>query len=190
MRRLAAGTLLWTILLTTIAYVPAWALALSLTGGDYLGRLGAAPWTNRILLAIRELMPLAVILLALLANPTLMRLKFPSPLVWCLAVLGGGFAIFMIRRPPLSLLPAAIVFVRFSAFFIMPFAVRGLLQRCNPRIRRTIARTVLGVLIFNFLLCLMDSKHFAVDVEFGYVYVISDSNGFLAAFFLFNFWWL
>jgi hypothetical protein len=157
-RRLAAGVLLWTILLTTIAYVPAWALALSLTGGEYVGRLGAAPYTSRVLLAIRELMPLAVILLALLANPTLLRQKFPSPLAWCLVVLLVGFAVFMVRRPPLSLLPPAIVFVRFSAFFIMPFAVCGLLQRCNPRIRRTIARAVLGVLIFNLLLCLIQMR--------------------------------
>ena len=158
MNRLAAAALRWAILLAIIAYLPVWALALSLTGGEYLGRLGAAAWTNYVLLAIRELTPILVITLALAANPSLLREKFSSPLGWCLAVLFAGVVVFMLRRPAYSLLPAAVVLARFSVFFIMPFAVRSIVTHTNARIRRSIARTVLAVLVFNLFLCCVQTR--------------------------------
>jgi hypothetical protein len=153
MNRTAATILRWGILFTLIVYLPVWGAALSITGSGYAGRLHAGGWTNRVLLAVRELIPVVVIALAVAANPKLLREKFAGPLGACLAVLVGGFLVFMLKHVELSLLPASIVLARFSAFFILPFAIRSVIERSSPRIRRLVARTVLAVLVFNLILC-------------------------------------
>lgn len=158
MNRLAAQALRWSFVLCILVYLPMWGAAMRFVWGDYAGRMREGAGTNQVLLAVRELTPLLIIALAVAANPNLLRQRVAGPVSWCLAVLFGGAVVFVCRNPELPILKCGVILGRFSVFFLVPLAVRSIFQRCSARCARSIATTLVGILLLNVIICFAQTR--------------------------------
>ncbi len=158
LNRLVVWLVQASIVFSVIVYLPMWGTAMGITAGKYAGRLSELGATNRVLLGVRELLPLLAVGLAVAAHPRLLRQRVDGALSACVGVLLVGAVVFTVRFPELSLLKCGIILARFGVVFVLGPVVAQVLRTSSPRAARGVAGTVVGVLALNLVLCLAQTR--------------------------------